>query len=132
MQFCNLHWTLLRSAIHERGLFHLVAASGEECARRMQLAQQEQATGAVPSLDGFDPLMMSHQMIVTKAVELGGPNVLIGDLCPVCEAMRNLANTPCAYGRVHTADQIERDWIEGPTNAVLGYARDNGFIGRTQ
>ena len=54
--------------------------------------------------------MAAHNMIVGRALELGGLYLMTGDYCPVCEAMKH--------------GQPETHWIDGPSDAVLEMARE--------
>lgn len=117
MKFCQPHWDKLREAIKARGMWHLVAKSGEAAVERMKAELQH---GAAASDDTWDPLMNCHWMILGRSLELGGL-YLMGrddagnDYCPVCEAVKH--------------GQSETNWIEGPAEASLSYAREHNLLG---
>ncbi len=108
MRFCQPHWEQLKDAIRERGLFHLVADSGEAAVERLAEEAKGEATIAT-----YDPLMDAHNMMVVRAIECGGLSVLRGDTCPLCEANR------------HTHDGMADEWITTCTNAILVYCEAN-------
>ena len=72
MQFCDHHWQMLREEIRKRGLYDLVASSGQEVALRM-------------TQGGFDPLMGAHNVILSALARVAGPGILMIEGCPVCE-----------------------------------------------
>lgn len=119
MQFCKVHWEQLRTAIKERGLDHLVSKSGEEAVQRMV----EEIEG-VESNNNFDPLIAAHNMILDRALQMGGLYLFSGDYCPICEVMKHMDGKPGDItGRLWSAKEIEFDWINGPANAVLEHCR---------
>jgi hypothetical protein len=119
MKMCQKHWDMLRDAIKDRGLAHMVASNGREAAARL----------AKPDADGsdFDPLMAAFMMISGRAIEDGGLYLLKGDYCPVCEVMeyhpKNCKETP-----VCTGETLEKLWIDGPADAVRTYAEEHGLL----
>lgn len=89
MKFCQRHWDLLRSAIVERGLDHLLAKTGEEVVARTVAAiehpERERST--------FDPLMNAMWLLVNKVADVFGPQGMLlliqdesdgSDRCPLC------------------------------------------------
>lgn len=81
---CADHWAALRGAIEARGLAELVAATGEEAARRMQAEAHEGRT-----IDNFDPLMGAHMAILTNALSARGVDIMLPnedgtERCPLC------------------------------------------------
>jgi len=85
MKFCQTHWDALRAAITERGLFGLVAKSGEEIVRK-QIAEIESGE---TSKTTFDPLMGAQNTIVSRALFLVGIDILLPnedgtERCPIC------------------------------------------------
>jgi hypothetical protein len=121
MKICEYHWTALRQSIETTGMSHLVAQGGSEAAARLQT---ELKGGEAP----YDPLMSCHWMITNRAVELGGPYLLTGDYCPICEAMKNLGDKPDNAGRVWTSQEIEQAWITGPVFAALEYCQEHDLL----
>lgn len=114
MKFCQTHWDELRAAIEERGLTKFVADGGEELARRIQKELDDKKTSA----ETFDPLMHAWSMISTNAVRAGGPHLLTGDYCPLCEVEKN---------RVALGEGA-KDWIRHASDGVLDYAKTLGLI----
>lgn len=66
MNFCQEHWDMLRAAISERGLDHLVAPDGETVA--MQVKAQAEEGEATPT--SFEPLMGAMFAISGNAMDL--------------------------------------------------------------
>ncbi len=92
MRFCPDHWERLREAIKARGLYALVADSGEQAAKNLV---SELADGS--TIDNFDPLMGAHNAIVAQAMDIipgqykQNPMMLFADpdehpewACPIC------------------------------------------------
>ncbi|HXN30594.1 MAG TPA: hypothetical protein VN894_01985 [Polyangiaceae bacterium] len=84
MKFCVPHWEKLRANIKERGLFDLVAKSGEEIHGRM-VAELESG----PTKTTFDPLMGAHNMIVRRVLDTVGLDLMLSnedgsEKCPIC------------------------------------------------
>jgi hypothetical protein len=129
MKFCTKHWEKLSELIKQHGMWHLVAGSGEEVARRMRDAEEMHKAGQEMTLDVFEPLMMSHNMICMQAIKVGGDYMMAGDFCPVCEAMKGLAGRPKQDGTPATTEDVEVDWTENVVSAVANFARERGFIG---
>jgi hypothetical protein len=87
MKFCNTHWEKLRQAIKGHGIWDLVATSGEEAISQMT----DNLKGVPETLERYDPLMATHNMIWGKAMEFGGlyllgrnPDDPDGHYCPLC------------------------------------------------
>jgi hypothetical protein len=112
---------MLRKAIEDRNLMHLVAKSGNEAAVRLT---EELKCKEAP----YDPLMNCHWMIVNQALKCGGLYLISNnDYCPVCEAMKNLTGSD-PNGKVWTEQEIEKEWIEGPSNAALEYCKEHNLL----
>jgi hypothetical protein len=123
VKFCDDHVAKLRAAISARGLEHLVTKSESEAVARAKA----EAEGNLP--EGlYDPLLCAEHMIASKALELGGMYLLKGDYCPVCEAMVHASGTKDSNGRMITDKIVEKDWIDGPADAVLAYCRAQGLL----
>lgn len=123
MQFCQKHWDMLRAAINDRGLSHLVAKSSEEAMESI-VAQLQGGEG------DYDPLMDCYWMITNRALEVGGLYLLSGDLCPVCEAMKHTAHIPALGSTTNEpagAEWVEKHWIDGPADAVLKHCQQQGL-----
>lgn len=76
MKLCADHWNALRDAIKARGLWPLVASSGEEANRRMSSTNER---------DRFEPLIGATVTITTAVLEVGGPAAIQAMGCPVCD-----------------------------------------------
>lgn len=87
MQMCKHHWSMLRKAIQDRGLSHLIAKDAA------QLEKQ-----------GGDPLVSANIAIFGNAMMIFGPEFIqrIGDGCPIC-----FANLECTCPMKNCADR----WI---------------------
>lgn len=128
MKFCDDHWQKLRAAIAARGLDGLVARDGATAAANLQADVDDAKKGMPADPARFDPLMSAHNMVMTAALRMGGLYLLAGDYCPVCEVKKNMAGKPDEAGKVWSADDIERDWINGPADGALGYAREHNLV----
>lgn len=108
MKICQPHWDLLKSAIDERGLMHLVSNSGQVAAEKIQ----GQLSGQ-PEKETYDPLLAANFAIWSNAIEMGGL-YLIGDgnqYCPICESE--------SHGS-HNAEW----WIKNAADEQLNRARE--------
>lgn len=130
MQMCQDHWDKLKQAIKDRGLDHLGAKNAQEIIQdaKDQIAGKE---------TGFDPLMACNWMIHSKALEVGGMQLLFpnedGSLkCSICEAIKHRHDSYsqqelAAYGEV-TLEMVEKFWIDGPADSVLERCRELGLV----
>lgn len=123
MRMCMDHWNKLRDAIRERGLYSLVADSGEKAASNLV---NEVKDGT--SIDNFDPLMRAHNGILAKCMEMAGPYLLEmmqpkedgTEHCPLCwhQAKHEELCTEegCTYSHDQAipwaADGVLADWKE--------------------
>lgn len=105
MKFCQPHWDQLREAIKARGMFHLVANSGEEAANRLK--KQADGQAVVP-----DPLMEAHMMILQRAISFMPHIIGINEdaedkhYCPLCEARKHMPPHP------ETKVVCDESWIQ--------------------
>ncbi len=102
MRICQPHWKDLKQAIADRGLYKFVAGSGEEVVEKMEAG-------------GFDPLMHANIAITAAAVKDAGPEILVGDKCPLCEVENQTAG-------------LAANWINGAADDELIEARKRGLI----
>ena len=106
MKFCQPHWDTLRDAIKARGLYALVAESGQQAADNIV---SELAHG--PTIDNFDPLMSAMWAIVSN-LSVNNPSVLFMDDCPLCFANREHAercqDPDCLEGATYYDRWIDR------------------------
>jgi hypothetical protein len=125
MKFCQNHWNILRKAIDDRGMGHLVAKSGEECVKKL-VADIEQ-----PSKSTFDPLMGSHNMILSRALHDYGLEIMMqnedgSDRCPICfldaKHKESCIDPGCTW-------IYEKSWIQGVADDALIEAKRLGLIG---
>lgn len=89
MKFCMKHWDELRQAMKDRGMWHLVASSGEKAAEQLE-NQLETGTRA----HNFDPLMAAHNSIVEHSIEAAGLAIMVNnedgsERCPLCYVQDN-------------------------------------------
>lgn len=113
MKFCQPHWRKLSTAIRDRGLWHLVATSGQEAVLHMRA-------------ESFEPLIGAHNTIMSNAIQTLG----LFEGCPVCElkkhddAHRALGNDCCTDRPAF--DPIERTADEALRQAMVrGLAPDS-------
>jgi len=128
MQFCMPHWKQLRSAIQRKGMFHLVARSGEEATTRTAAELKGEHAP-------FDPLMSCHWQITNRALELGGLYLMSqkpdgGSYCPLCEVEANIKVTDEAKAECKCEGgfkDIPTCWIEGCTDSAVEYCKEQGL-----
>jgi hypothetical protein len=124
MQFCQNHWGILRKAIIDRGMEHLIAKTGEECIKKLvtDIDQHSKTT--------FDPLMGAHNMIISQALNDCGLEVMMqnedgSDRCPICwmdtKHKDNCTDPNCIW-------TYEENWIQGVANDALTEAKRLGLI----
>lgn len=83
------------------------------------------------SLATYDPLMASYWMLMCMALQNGGLYLMGekpgdgGEYCPLCEV-------EAAGVRVEGKAGLAVDWMEGCTDSVLVYCRDNGLLSKPQ
>jgi hypothetical protein len=100
---------MLRQAISDRGLDHLVSGSGQKLCDKLQAELQQ---GGQTS-DTFDPLMNANFAIWSNALEQGGLYLMGADengqpYCPICESEKHGCH-PAAWWITHAADeQLEK------------------------
>lgn len=111
MQICQDHWSKLKDAIRERGLYSFVAKSGEAAAEEIK-AQLERT---VDETKPYDPLMSANWGIVTHAIEIE-PSLTFSDCCPLCE----LDKVTNYVG--------SGNWINGCTDDILADFRKHGWV----
>ena len=114
MKFCQDHWSALKQAIEDKGMFYLVAKSDEDAVNNLR----KDLKGEFAM---FDPLMSSHNMIVSNAMAFGGLKILSMDesgnhYCPLCEVKK------------HIGAEMDKEWIENATNGCLGYCKENNLL----
>lgn len=63
MQFCDTHWTNLRTAIDARGLSALVAETGQDAMVKTMRQFEGEDT-----IDSFEPVLMAHTNIAANAM----------------------------------------------------------------
>lgn len=103
MKFCASHWDMLRTAIDDNGLGHLVSGSGKEAGHKLE----GQLSGE-PEAETFDPLMNANFGIWNNAIKAGGPYLIFGDYCPICESETH-GGQPAEWWITNAVnDQVER------------------------
>lgn len=108
-------------AVKERGMWNLVAKSGDDATERMV---SELAGNEDPSL--WDPLMAMNWNFFHAALEYGGFGVMEtkedgSHYCPLCLAKEH-GEEP----------ETDREWISGCADSMLSYAREAGLVPREQ
>ena len=116
MRMCMDHWNALRKAIDDRGLYGLVAKSGEAAiasiVRHVEKTADQKAD--------FDPLMNANFAIYAAFLEDAGPAGLCFDGCPLCE----VAKSP--------KEKLDEEWINGVSDDQLATARALGLVAAVQ
>lgn len=137
MKMCQIHWNQMCDAIKSRGLWHLVAQSGEAAAERAMDELKGTATDKT-----YDPLMALNWMIINRAIEIGGLTLMgentdgtnDGHYCPLCVMRKSFDHHNTSTGRcgdpkcriqMKPGDRpTDEVWIEGASNAVLKYCQE--------
>lgn len=126
MKICQPHWDRLVQAIKDRGMWHLVAASGEIALENMKDDLEGKETP-------FDPLISCNNMIWSEGLNAGGLYLMTADLCPICEAIEHRKDVvEPDLGRPFTKEEEESWWIDGPTNACLAHCQELGLVPKVQ
>lgn len=125
MKMCEPHWEMLRQAIKDRGMWHLVADSAEEAGNRIAAMMRNGGE----TKDTFDPLMACNNMIMSTALQMGGGYLLAGNYCPICECVKHMeGKVDAGTGEVGTREMIEKHWTAGPADEALRYAIQLGAM----
>ena len=127
MQFCTRHWQALRQAVKDRGMDHLVAASGTQAA----MDAVAQVTGT-DTLDNWDPLMAAHWAIASRVMQAVGLLALSEGFCPLCEVQRDyekVSKLPEFDPERHMSPEF---WVNDCMDAMLAYARQQGLMPAVQ
>lgn len=122
MKMCKVHWDELREKIRERGLYGLVATSGEQA-----VAQLVDGLENGPKKTNFDPLMAAHNQLVSNAVNVAGLALMMmnedgTERCPVCYLVEKC---PCGKG----ADCPFTTWLTKAADGAREYAIQLGLVG---
>ncbi|SRR6266436_1902283 len=115
-KWCQPHWDLLRAAIEQRGLNHLVSQGGVAAAMRVV---DELKMGAARDVEGFDPLMRAWSMIGSRALEMGCG---IAE-CPLC----GVQNHHDQCNQPDCAKPLPQEWIDGCADSLRDYANQLGL-----
>lgn len=107
MNWCKLHWDMLRSKLDSKGLSKFVANSASEAEDKMCCDQT--------SFEGFDPLLGSWMRINEQMVSSPSFNGRMME-CPLCILV--------ADGQPELVD----NWLEGVTDEAMNYAIDMGWV----
>ena len=136
MKFCQTHWNNLRQAIKARGLWDMVAGSGEEAVQQAK----DQLGGKEQTKENFDPLMAAHWTICNNAMDTlkrigANPLALLTQPpedhpeweCPLCylnylsaEHDRTCMDPNCTKTKGLTFDI----WIDKAADGVLEYVKE--------
>lgn len=125
MKFCLPHWDALKAEIERLGMTALIAKSSEELHERLK---NELESGTTK--DTFDPLMGAHNLIVSRALdmvglELMGKNEDGSEICPLCYLnaahKRGCKEPGCTW-------TYDKTWISGPCGLMFDEAKRLGLI----
>ena len=97
MKLCDRHWEELRAAIKAKGIWDLVASSGEAL---KPVVERDLAGKAPERPEHFDPLLAATFAIYNNGLRAGGLYLMMpdeegNDRCPICEGLRN-GHADCA------------------------------------
>lgn len=143
MKFCKSHWDLLRKAIDDRGLSHLVPRGGENAIK----ALASQISRGKITRQNFDPLMGAHWAIagnVMDTLRRAGLDPLYLMLteeeeaplgrstCPLCE-INLLHREGCTNPKCVLDKERGYDWmIDRAADDALNEARRLGLAPKVQ
>ena len=126
MRFCAFfHADELRGQVISKGMGGLIADDDGNVVER---ARAELAIAAPVAT--YDPLMVAHWAIVGKALEEGGVYLMFdrpgdgGEYCPLCE----VEDAGVREGKVG----LSLAWMEGCTDSILVYCRQQGLLSKPQ
>lgn len=127
MKFCGRHWEALREAIRGRGLYDMVAKSGEDVVARMT---KELGDGETTKTS-FDPLMGAHNAIVSNVMNVVGLAVMVqnddgSDRCPLC-FIQSEHDANCKQVGCEPYDK----WIDRAADDMRAKAVDLGLMAAT-
>lgn len=127
MRFCDAHWQKTRAAIEARGLTGLVAKNWEEAVGRLVAGAEAGSTAS-----SFDPLNMTFNMILSRALERCGLELMMqnedgSDRCPLC-FMNAVHKEGC---KVEDCAFTYDSWIDGASDDALAEAKRLGLVGST-
>ena len=123
MKFCDAHWAKLRAGVQARGMWHLVASSGDDMGARIDRELEDGKSSAA----SFDPLMAATLAIYGNAINAGGL-YLMGqhdngaEFCPLCELDAHAPNDR------PNAGPLSVQWIDGCLDAQQAHARSLGLL----
>jgi len=127
VKFCPIHWSALRDMVIGKGMGALISKDGAAAADRLVEELEGVATPAT-----YDPLMASYWMIMGMAIKNGGLYLMgtkqgdgDGEYCPLCEVEE-------AGLRVESKSGLADEWLEGCTDAVLVYCREQNLLSKPQ
>lgn len=130
MKFCQPHWTALREMVIAKGMGELISKDGAAAAERMVEELEGTATNAT-----YDPLMAAYWSIMGMALEKGGLYLMYskpGDgadaeshYCPLCEVEEQGMKQESKSGAAVC-------WMEGCTDSILMFCREQGLLARPQ
>ena len=130
MKFCQPHWEKLREAIRVRGLYGLVAKSGEEAMARTVAELETASAGEAQRPSTFDPLMGAHWAIVNNVgdrvgiLTLMAPNEDGSERCPLCY-IQTEHDKACHDPSCGSFDR----WVEYAADGALAEATKLGLVG---
>lgn len=135
MKMCLSHWAALKALVVGKGMGTLIAADAEMAHRQMVEEVEAAVAGAEfhqDNLSTYDPLVASYWTLMWMAIKSGGlylmekkPGDGEGEYCPLCEV-------EAAGVRVEGKAGLATEWMEGCTDSVLVYCRDNGLLAKPQ
>lgn len=155
MRCCADHWAVMRKAVHDRGLSHLVAGSGHEAVARTMREIEAHEKGTPPPDTDFDPLMAMNWSFVSKVMDKLGLSVMaprtepdgmpdnideagFNHICPLCVVRRQFDTHNTATGRCDNPGcdiqlapgepSWDLGWVEGCADAMFQQAVEKGLV----
>lgn len=128
MRICQTHFKALKEKVIDKGMGALISYDGVAAHERMAAEMEGTATNAT-----YDPLLAACWMLMGMALERGGFYLLgskpgdssDGEYCPLCEV-------EAAGVKLDGKAGAAEEWLEGSTDCVLIYCRENNLLARPQ
>ena len=128
MKMCLPHWGVLKTMIIDKGMGGLIAMNAKDAHQRIL---DEVEGNVFPAT--YDPLMAADWMLAGMAVKCCGLYLMYqkpgdtgsGEYCPLCEVED-------AGVKFEGKSGFAAEWLEGCTDLVLSYCRENHLLPRLQ
>lgn len=126
MKFCPLHWNALREMVIAKGMGDLIRMHDTIAA--IDVPKPSVVVEELLSQD-YDPLAGAYWALMAQALHFGGDYLLFskpgdgGFYCPLCEVEIQGLEQENKAG-------LAQNWLEGCTDSVLVYCRENNLLSK--